>query len=1049
MRRPTFVFFAGIGAAVFAPAAFGATLPTGATLQDRTGAPRPESRVLPITRLSTVSPTELRQLPANTTFSRYVVGQGVVDGGVSGGPVGEVVYRNDTGSIVFPLTPNVQVADDIRTICAGADISAIEIMVDGGGGGPFSVEFGLFTGCPSNGGVPIPGTQAVANFPNGNAYTALLDLSATPVTVPGAFWIGVKSPNAGVGWAGFGGTPDIGTSEDVFDELFPCTTNFGGCPPGGPACANGSATIYATDCVEVFLAYRANVLSAFFVPLALDEIFADDILPVHAPEPCQIAQVRADLAGLDGQYSMAFEVFSDDEVNLRPLAPVPGTQFGCQGVGNGIVDECIAEFSPVAPVPTSLLWLVYDVDGNQAGPALVGDFPQIGFSDDCFSIFGDPDADVWSQCQWFFGGCPQATVGNPCGTFQNLVYCAGEEPTVACCDVINNPGSPDCIDEVPITQCFGRRVTNTTCGEAQFDPPCGHASCCLTDDTCVNSGEAECASLGGLRQPGQFCGVGNQFCPPAACILSTNVDCTVPSPDFTPGCQDGLCCALICEIDNFCCVAAWDESCAANADANCPLPPPDECVEAIEIACDDFGYLDNTFATDRLLDPGFSCHNGGNGQNGIGSVWAKFTATDTSARLYTCDSPGQADDSLVAIYTGGCGDLEEIGCSDDVPGCASTDFNSDFCINGLVPGTEYIIQVAAWTENDRGRYKLNIDCPATCEAPPNDTCEGAEIVGNGIFPYSTGGAVTDGPALPTGPQPNGCDEGDGLDFQHDIWFRYTATETGTATADLCTGTGFDSRMAVYSGCACPVTTQQTIECNDDSACGINGPSRLTFAITQGQCYTIRVGGHGDVSGTGLLVMSSEGTGTGPNCPPGSVTFTNPQNNTVDARQPNPVNSPTPAQGISTITVTAPSGADTECWKMCETASAGTPNAIQNVVGNGNTYTITLARPITKGAVTRVSYNPEGAPAVVATFTSHPANVNGDSQSAPTDILRIIDCLNNVTPAVNCPWGTYSTDIDQSGAFNPADVLRVIDLLNGADVFDPWNNTALPGGTCTP
>jgi hypothetical protein len=191
-----------------------------------------------------------------------------------------------------------------------------------------------------------------------------------------------------------------------------------------------------------------------------------------------------------------------------------------------------------------------------------------------------------------------------------------------------------------------------------------------------------------------------------------------------------------------------------------------------------------------------------------------------------------------------------------------------------------------------------------------------------------------------------------------------------------------------------------------------------------------------------------GTGTGPDCPSGSATFTNPMGGTVDARQPHPVSNTMPRQGIQTITATAPSGADPECWSICETS--GSPAiAIQSVNANGNTYTIQLSRPITPNAVTRIAYSPETGAPTIGTFTFHPGNINGDSVAGPSDILRIIDCLNNVNPMMNCPWGVYSSDIDQSGAAGPADILRTVDLLNGADAFDVWNNTSLPAGTCTP
>jgi hypothetical protein len=127
---------------------------------------------------------------------------------------------------------------------------------------------------------------------------------------------------------------------------------------------------------------------------------------------------------------------------------------------------------------------------------------------------------------------------------------------------------------------------------------------------------------------------------------------------------------------------------------------------------------------------------------------------------------------------------------------------------------------------------------------------------------------------------------------------------------------------------------------------------------------------------------------------------------------------------------------------------GTPNTITSIVDNGNgTFNVNLARTISIGAVTTLTYTDGGGTPYRGVFTSHPANVNADTASAAPDILAIIDQLNNMAPK---PWGLYSCDVDQSGVCGPADILRVIDLLNGADCFDPWLGVSRPAcGVCCP
>ena len=177
-------------------------------------------------------------------------------------------------------------------------------------------------------------------------------------------------------------------------------------------------------------------------------------------------------------------------------------------------------------------------------------------------------------------------------------------------------------------------------------------------------------------------------------------------------------------------------------------------------------------------------------------------------------------------------------------------------------------------------------------------------------------------------------------------------------------------------------------------------------------------------------------------------FVNPQSGTIDGRQPHPPADATQRQGIRSLRVQGAPGIDNVgCWTLCETRVDGTPNAIAGIVDHGDgTFNVNLARTMSIGAVTALTYTDGGGTSYRGVFTAHPANIDGDSISGAADILAIINILNLVTVA---PWGNYSCDADQSGVCGPADILRVIDLLNGADQFDPWLGIPLPqcGGCC--
>ena len=136
-----------------------------------------------------------------------------------------------------------------------------------------------------------------------------------------------------------------------------------------------------------------------------------------------------------------------------------------------------------------------------------------------------------------------------------------------------------------------------------------------------------------------------------------------------------------------------------------------------------------------------------------------------------------------------------------------------------------------------------------CDCIPvidNETCTSAQPVIEGAFPFSTINATTDGPPLPIE-----CNKGAGLAFGADVYFCYTASCSGVATATFC-NSDFDTRVAVYSGCACPEST--ILACNDDS-CDLQ--SSVSWEVNAGQTYLIRLGGSGGVDGLGVMELSCQ------------------------------------------------------------------------------------------------------------------------------------------------------------------------------------------------
>jgi hypothetical protein len=248
-------------------------------------------------------------------------------------------------------------------------------------------------------------------------------------------------------------------------------------------------------------------------------------------------------------------------------------------------------------------------------------------------------------------------------------------------------------------------------------------------------------------------------------------------------------------------VAGWG---AGNVGDNvlnvtCAGGPPafDECVGAPMVDCGSSTAFNNSAATVNPMDPLFACRVGGPAQ-GFGTSWFRFTATSTTAVIDTNGS--STSDTLLAVYSGTCGSLTQIGCDDD----AGTGLLSLVSLMGLTPGQTYYIEVAGWGAGNVGDNVLNV----TCGAPAGDDCDEALPIACGGSETVNNVAFTTDPADPA----YSCRfSGPGQGFGT-AWFKFVATDT-SAQIDTLGSTAFDTLLAVYDG-TCGSFTE--LACNDDS-----------------------------------------------------------------------------------------------------------------------------------------------------------------------------------------------------------------------------------------
>ena len=165
---------------------------------------------------------------------------------------------------------------------------------------------------------------------------------------------------------------------------------------------------------------------------------------------------------------------------------------------------------------------------------------------------------------------------------------------------------------------------------------------------------------------------------------------------------------------------------------------------------------------------------------------------------------------------------------------------------------EHILPADARHNLFRLRFRVNgndsadnwyVDSVRVLGPPSNDACAGATEVAGGATAFTTAPATDSIGALPAA-----CNDGAGTVCAKDVWFRHTATCSGTLTVETCGSATFDSRVAVYTGSTCPTSTTVPAGCDDTTAgCTGNG-GRVSLSVTAGSSWLIRVGG--SVAGTG-------------------------------------------------------------------------------------------------------------------------------------------------------------------------------------------------------
>jgi len=199
-------------------------------------------------------------------------------------------------------------------------------------------------------------------------------------------------------------------------------------------------------------------------------------------------------------------------------------------------------------------------------------------------------------------------------------------------------------------------------------------------------------------------------------------------------------------------------------------------------------------------------------------------------------------DCFAAIVDTACGGIIGTVTTGSCPG------TTEVC---LAPGSYYVVCLPSVFDgypcggvigNSYTIAVTGVDCDAS--GPPNDSCANAAVAIEGANPFDNTFAATDYGVASCG--------FNGAPFTKDVFWRFTAGQTGDYQLDTC-GTGaFDTGIEIWSDC--PDAGGTMLACNDDGGGCAAFSSKITFAMTAGTTYVIRVGGwQGAIGATDLNI----------------------------------------------------------------------------------------------------------------------------------------------------------------------------------------------------
>lgn len=173
-----------------------------------------------------------------------------------------------------------------------------------------------------------------------------------------------------------------------------------------------------------------------------------------------------------------------------------------------------------------------------------------------------------------------------------------------------------------------------------------------------------------------------------ACGASTD-SCFTPHAGTS--CNNAACCNATCAVLPQCCDIGWDQDCAVAAAENCSAPAPanNACgaPRAVDVGSTEFNTLGATL--DGPATPSSCRDSGGSETSDVWFIWTPNGSGETL--IATC---GVEWDTRLELFTGACGSLVRVACSDDSAFCAPASSRGSLLFTEVDCDTTYRIRIS-------------------------------------------------------------------------------------------------------------------------------------------------------------------------------------------------------------------------------------------------------------------------------------------------------------------------------------------------------------------